>query len=131
MFSGRQPRQGAKVLQRFRELLRPHFQGASGGMAKPKLRFCMSDREDLFELCRLDIFKTYSFKISSWTLFSGSCQRLVKHSKISFALPLLFFGPIFIVSRKFLTLLWENIIFTLALETTFSVNVIIMYCGSI
>ena len=37
MFSARQPRQGVKVAQRFRDRLRPHLQDATDGLVKPKL----------------------------------------------------------------------------------------------
>ena len=37
IFSDRQPRQGGKVFQCFRDWLRPHLQGTADGLVKPKL----------------------------------------------------------------------------------------------
>lgn len=48
IFSGWQQRQGVKILNRFRDWLRPNLEGATDGSAEPKL----SARERCIEFCR-------------------------------------------------------------------------------
>jgi len=70
MFSGRQPHQDEKVLQRFRDWLCPHLQSTADGFEEPKLiTRCTTAWEHFTEFCCQESFKTY---ILAWSSIASS-----------------------------------------------------------